>query len=69
VRYLSEELHALRRTGADGREELCYRLGASVTELWAAVIEEEVFGTGYTKQALVRAGWRVSCVRVVQEAR
>lgn len=69
VKYLSEKLYALRRLGPGGCEELCYRLGTSITEVWDAVVEEEIFGTGWTKRLLEAEGWKAVEVRVVQESR
>ncbi len=60
---VTHKLYALTRE-ADGKPEIAYLLAESPAEVWAAIIETEWFGTGYTKEELMARGWRAKPVMV-----
>ena len=39
-------------------KEVCYTIGTSAGDVWRRVIEDEIMGTGITKQILRKQGWR-----------
>jgi hypothetical protein len=61
-----EKLYALIREN-EGKTEMCYRLAPTIAEVYVAVTEEEVLGTGWTPETLRLAGWVARPVSVEEE--
>jgi hypothetical protein len=43
---------------------MCYTLGKTKGELWQSIIDADVLGSGQTKEALRKRGWRPVAVFV-----
>lgn len=54
---VKEPLYVLTRL-CKGQAEIIYRLGRNEKEIWFTVIDEELMGTGYTREQLHKDGWR-----------
>ena len=59
-------LYALIREH-EGNTVMCYRLAPSVKQLWDAIVEEDVLGTGYTAESLREMGWVARRVHVEEK--
>jgi predicted RNA-binding protein len=62
----AERLFALFHKDGKGATSMCYTLQPTARELWSVIVEDEVLGTGHTKETLMARGWRAKRVTVTE---
>lgn len=47
------------------KQNICYRVAPTASELWDAILEEEFLGSGQTKSGLQKLGWQAKPVMLI----